>query len=133
MSKRELYFISGSPPCWSVMLALEVKGLNYTPVRLYNSKSEQNAPKLLAVNPRGEVPVLMDGNGSGDGATFCETLSILTYLDAAYPEPLLFGDTSTETAQMWQSISECNSNLTDHVGDISRPISQNKGANLLIR
>lgn len=28
---RELYFISGSPPCWSVMLALEVKGLAYTP------------------------------------------------------------------------------------------------------
>ena len=27
MCKRELYFISGSPPCWSVMLALGVKGI----------------------------------------------------------------------------------------------------------
>jgi glutathione S-transferase len=70
MSTHELYFISGSPPCWSVMLALEVKGLNYTPVRLDNSKNEQKAPKFLAVNPRGEVPVLVNGNGSGDGANF---------------------------------------------------------------
>jgi glutathione S-transferase len=127
MSTRELNFISGSTPCWSVMLALEVKGLNYTPVRLDNSKSEQKAPKFLAVNPRGEVPVLVNGNGSGDGATFCETLSILTYLDAAYPEPSLFGDTPTETARVWQSISECNSNLTNQVGDISRPLFRNKG------
>ena len=65
------------------MLALEVKGLNYTPVRLDNSKSEQKSPKFLAVNPRGKVLVLVNGSGSGDGATFCETLSILTYRDAA--------------------------------------------------
>jgi glutathione S-transferase len=109
------------------MLALEVKGLNYTPVRLDNSKSEHKAPKFLAVNPRGEVPVLVNGNGSGDGATFCETLSILTYLDAAYPEPSLFGDAPTETARVWQSISECNSNLTNQVGYISRPLFRNKG------
>lgn len=126
MSTRELYFISGSPPCWSAMLALEVKRLNYTPVRLDNTKGEQKAPKFLAVNPRGQVPVLVDG--SGDGSTFCETLSILTYLDAAYPEPSLFGDTPIETARIWQSISECNSNLTDQVGDISRPLFRSKGA-----
>jgi glutathione S-transferase len=128
MSTRKLYFISGSPPCWSVMLALEVKELNYTPVRLDNSKSEQNAPKFLAVNPRGQVPVLVDENGNGHGATFCETLSVLTYLNAAYPEPSLFGDTPTETARIWQSISECNSNLTNQVGDISRPLFRSKGA-----
>ena len=103
------------------------------PVCLDNSKSEQNVPKFLAFNPRGEVPVLVDRNCSGDGATFCETLSILTYLDAAYPEPSLFGDTSTATLQIWQSIYECNSNLIDQVGDITRPLLRNKGANLLIR
>ena len=128
MDQRELYFISGSPPCWSVMLALEVKNLRYTPKRLDNAKSEQKAPKFLAINPRGQVPVLVDGDGSGAGAAVCETLSVLTYLDAAYPESPLFGTTPAETARIWQAISECNANLTDQVGNISRPLFRNKGA-----
>lgn len=128
MSTRDLYFISGSPPCWSVMLALEAKGLTYTQVRLDNSKSEQKAPAFIAVNPRGQVPVLVDRGGNGDDVTICETLAVMTYLDAAYPEPPLFGDTPIETARIWQAISECNSNLTNQVGDISRPLFRNKGA-----
>ena len=43
MSKLELYFISGSPPCWTAMLALEAKRLAWTPRRLDNAKREQNA------------------------------------------------------------------------------------------
>jgi len=72
MSKRELYFISGSPPCWTVMLALEVKGWNYRPRRLDNSKREQNTSAFLTVNPRGQVPVLIDSD-----LTVCETTAIL--------------------------------------------------------
>ena len=45
MTDRALYFISGSPPCWSAMLALEVKGLSYTPQRLDNQKREQKSPE----------------------------------------------------------------------------------------
>ena len=44
MTNRDLYFISGSPPCWTVMLALEVKSLPYTPQRLGNTKREQKSP-----------------------------------------------------------------------------------------
>jgi len=56
MTQSELYFISGSPPCWSVMLAMEIKGLDYTPRRLDNSKGEQKSDVFLAINPRGHVP-----------------------------------------------------------------------------
>ena len=85
MTEREIYFISGSPPCWSVMLALEVKGLAYTPQRLDNATREQKSPEYLAINSRGQVPVLIE-----DDVTVCETLAVLAYLEAATPKPPLF-------------------------------------------
>ena len=121
MTERALYFISGSPPCWSVMLALEVKGLAYTPKRLDNAKREQKSPEYLAINPRGQVPVLIDGD-----VTVCETLAVLSYLEAMTPTPPLFGSSPIETAKIWQSICDCDGNLREPVGQISRPLFRGK-------
>ena len=121
MTQRDLYFISGSPPCWSIMLAMEVKGLAYNPQRLNNAKGDQKSPDFLKVNPRGQVPVLTD-----DGNTVCETLAVLAYLDSAYPEPALFGNKPLETAGIWQAICDCDANLRNLVGDISRPLFRGK-------
>jgi len=122
MTQTELYFISGSPPCWSVMLALEVKGVGYEPRRLDNAKREQKSPDYLKISPRGQVPVLIDG-----GTTVCETLAVLSYLDAAYPNPPLFGSDPGDTARIWQAICECDGNLRDTVGEFSRPLFRGKG------
>lgn len=105
------------------MLALEVKGVTYTPRRLDNAKREQKSPEFLKINPRGQVPALVH-----DGTIVCETAAILSYLDAVVPGPPLFGRTPTETAQVWQLISECDNNLRDRVGDISRPLFRGKSA-----
>lgn len=118
---REIYFISGSPPCWSVMLAMAVKGVAYTPRRLGNSAREQKAPEFLAVNPRGHVPVLVDGD-----TIVCETLAILAYLDAGYPDAPLFGATPIETARIWQTICDADAHLRGPVGDLSRPLFRGK-------
>jgi glutathione S-transferase len=122
MTQPELYFISGSPPCWTIMLALEVKGIAYAPRRLDNAKGEQKSPEYLKINPRGQVPVLIDG-----GTTVCETLAVLSFLDAQYPEPRLFGQAPVDTARIWQAICECDGNLRDAVGEISRPLFRGKG------
>jgi glutathione S-transferase len=103
------------------MLALEVKGLDYRRRRLDNSKGDQKSPEFLAVNPRGKVPVLIDGD-----ITVCETLAILAYLDAAHPDPPLFGREAGETARIWQIICECDGNLRDPVGAMSRPLFRGK-------
>lgn len=123
MTERDLYFISGSPPCWSVMLALAVKGVAYTPQRLSNSAGEQKSDAFKRISPRGHVPVLVDG-----GTVLRETLAVLAYLDAAYAEPRLFGETPAETAQIWQVISECDSHLRKPVGDLARPLFRGKAA-----
>lgn len=121
MTQRELYFISGSPPCWTVMLALEVKRLEYQKQRLDNAKREQKSAAYLQINPRGQVPTLVD-----DKVTVSETLAILCYLDAAWPDPPIFGKDPTETARIWQTICEVDGSLREPVGDISRPLFRGK-------
>ena len=123
MTQREVYFISGSPPCWTVMLALAVKELAYTPRRLDNAKREHKSPEFLAINPRGQVPVLTDGDHS-----VRETIAILAYLEAQHPAPPLFGESPLEVALIWQTIGECDGQLRGPVGDITRPIFRGKGA-----
>jgi glutathione S-transferase len=121
MAQRDLYFISGSPPCWTVMLALEVKGLAYNQKRLSNSGGEQKSAEFLAVNPRGHVPALIDGD-----VTVCQTLAILAYLDSLTPAPPLFGTEPWETARIWQSICDNDNHLRKPVNDLARPLFRGK-------
>lgn len=121
MTERELYIISGSPPCWTVMLALEIKGLSYEQRRLDNAKREQKSAAYLAINPRGQVPTLIDGD-----VNVSETLAVLAYLDARYPSPPLFGENAVDTALIWRILCEVDGNLREPVGDISRPLFRGK-------
>jgi len=105
------------------MLALAVKGLEYFPRRLSNTAGDQKSPEYLAINPRGHVPVLVDGD-----TVVTETLAVLSYIDAAYPAPPLFGETPEQTARIWQTISECDAHLRGPVGNISRPLFRGKTA-----
>jgi glutathione S-transferase len=95
----ELFTIGGSPFGWRVQLALEVKGLPYERRILEVSKNQHRTPAFLAINPRGQVPALRDGD-----LVVCESLAILAYLDRKHPSPSLFGATPPETAAVWQSI-----------------------------
>jgi glutathione S-transferase len=98
----EVFWGSGSPFSWRVLLALEVKGLAYQGKLLEFSKQEHKSPAFLALNPRGQVPVLRDGE-----VVVYESLAILAYLDRQYPDPPLFGRSPAEAARVWQSVVEC--------------------------
>jgi glutathione S-transferase len=76
-----LYWGSGSPFSWRVLLALEHKGLPYQSQLLHFDKQEHQSPQMLKLNPRGRVPVLKDG----DYVVF-ESVAVLYYLDVKYPE-----------------------------------------------
>src|SRR4051794_37484747 len=102
----ELYWGSGSPFAWRVMLTLEVKGLAYESKLLEFSKSDHKTDAYLKLNPRGKVPTLKDG-----GFVVYESLAIMSYLDRKYPAPPLFGTSAEETGLIWQAISECDSYL----------------------
>jgi glutathione S-transferase len=118
----ELYWGSGSPFAWRVMLTLEVKELPYESKLLEFAKGENKTPAYLKLNPRGKVPTLKDGD-----FVVYESLAIMTYLDRKYPEPKLFGTTAEETGLIWRMICECESYFVP-VGDkVVRPMFFGKG------
>ncbi|MGH7888014.1 MAG: glutathione S-transferase family protein [Candidatus Binatia bacterium] len=118
----ELYWGSGSPFAWRVMLTLEVKGLDYESKLLEFSKGENKSPEYLKLNPRGKVPTLKDG-----AYVVYESLAIMTYLDRKYGEPPLFGKTAEQTGLIWRTISECESYLVSTGDKVVRPIFFGKG------
>ena len=97
----DLYWGSGSPYAWRVLLALEYKRLPYTSHLLQFSKQEHKSPQMLALNPRGRLPVLKDG----DYVCF-ESLAILYYLERKYPQPPLFGRSAEEGGTIMRVICE---------------------------
>ena len=97
----EIYWISGSPFAWRVLLTAEVKGIPYEGKLLEASKGDLKSPEFLAINPLGRVPALRDGN-----FTLHESLAIMVYLDRKHPNPPLFGRTAEEAGRIFQGISE---------------------------
>ena len=73
------FFTNGfSPFARKVAMALEYKDLAYEAV---DGLAHANHARLIAVNPRAEVPVLVDG-----GITVVNSSDIVDYLDRRYPE-----------------------------------------------
>jgi glutathione S-transferase len=118
----ELYWGSGSPFAWRVMLTLEVKRLNYASKLLEFSKGENKAPVYLQLNPRGKVPTLKDGD-----FVLWESLAIMAYLDRKYPDPPIFGTTAEETGLIWRALAECESYMMSAGDKVVRPIFFGKG------
>ncbi len=97
----DVYWGSGSPFSWRVLLALEYKRLSYSNHLLQFSKQEHKSPQMLSLNFRGRVPVLKDG----DYVVF-ESLAVLFYLDRKYPTPPLFGRSPEEAGVIMRVICE---------------------------
>jgi glutathione S-transferase len=98
----EIYWGSGSPFSWRALLALEWKKIPYKSTLISFSKGEHKSTEFTAMNPRGKVPVLRDGD-----VMLYETLAILNYLERKQPEPALFGRTSSEAGAIAREVSEC--------------------------
>lgn len=75
-----LYYGSGSPYAWRAQLALEHKALPYELKVLSFAAGDTRKPEFLALNPRHQVPVLVDGD-----FVLYESNAIVEYLDEAYP------------------------------------------------
>jgi glutathione S-transferase len=118
----ELYWGSGSPFAWRVMLTMEVKNLAYQSTLLEFSRGDHKTASFLKLNPRGKVPVLKD-----DDFILNESLAIMTYLDRKYPRPPLFGTTPQETGLIWRIIMEAESYLLSAGDKLVRPIFFGKG------
>jgi glutathione S-transferase len=117
----EIYWGSGSPFAWRVLLALEHKQLPYQSHLLQFSKGEHKTPAYLALNPRGQVPTLRD-----DTLVVHESVAILAYLERRYPERPLFGTSPAETAAIWQRVMESVTSLDATADAFILPIYFNR-------
>jgi len=109
----DIYWGSGSPFAWRVLLTLEYKRIPYRSHLLQFSKDEHKSPQMLRLNPRGRVPVLKDGE-----FVCYESLAIMTYLDRKFPEPTMFGTTPEDAATIMRVICEYQAYAEEHITKI---------------
>ncbi|PCI63135.1 MAG: glutathione S-transferase [Kordiimonadales bacterium] len=111
------YFISGSPFAWRALFALEAVGAPYEAIELHGSNGDLKTPEFLAMNPRGKVPVLVDGD-----AIIYESAAILAYLDRKYPAKALFGNSAADAALVTQRSEEIGNYLMPALRDVFLPV-----------
>ncbi len=76
----KLYYAPGA--CSFVPHAmLEMAGATFEPLPIKLHKGEQNSAEFRALNPRGQVPVLVD-----DGQVVTQLVAIVNHLDHLFPE-----------------------------------------------
>ncbi len=86
----KLFFAPGA--CSFVPHAmLEIAGVNFEPSMVKLHKGEQRTADYLALNPRGQVPVLVD-----DGEVISQIVAILLHLDAKLPQAHIFPSAGVE-------------------------------------
>ena len=90
---RVLYHITLSPFARKLRIMLAEKNLEFT---LKLEKVWERRPEFLALNPAGEVPVLIEP----DGTVLAGTEAIVEYLDEAYRERLLIGINPVDRAEV---------------------------------
>jgi glutathione S-transferase len=109
-----IHWGSGSPNSWRVLLAAEMLRLPYESKLLEFSKGQHRTPEFLALNPRGKVPVLRDGD-----FVLYESLAILDYLDDL-GSGALYGRTAREVAVTRRIISEFECYVREPVTKVTR-------------
>lgn len=90
---RLLYHTPLSPFCRKVRLALREKNL---PFDLLQENPWEKNLQFFALNPAGEVPVLVEE----DGTVISGSYAIVEYLDDIYPDHPMLGRTPSERAEV---------------------------------
>ena len=77
-----LYDFELSGNCYKVRLLLGMLGLDYERVAVDSSKGETQTAAFKTLNPRGQIPVLQDGD-----LRLWDSMAILVYLARRYGDP----------------------------------------------
>ncbi|MDM7943319.1 MAG: glutathione S-transferase family protein [Hydrogenophaga sp.] len=101
----KLYFAPGA--CSFVPHAmLELAGVEFEPSIVKLHKGEQRSPEYLALNPRGQVPVLVDGD-----EVVTQIVAILLYLDEKLPLAGILPPAGLERARALQVLTWMNNTV----------------------
>ncbi len=98
------YDCATAPNTRRARMFLAEKGLTPDVREISIAKSEQLSDAFLQVKPMGTLPVLV----TDEGVTLTENVGIAAYLEAAFPDPALLGNSPVEKGQVmrWNAIVE---------------------------
>jgi len=101
----QLYFSPGA--CSFVPhLMLEKAGVPFEPIMVKLHKGEQLTAEYKAINPNGQVPVLVDG-----GEVLTQILALVGYLDKRFPQAHILPDTPMARARAIEMLSWFNNTV----------------------
>lgn len=101
----KLYYASGA--CSFVPhAALELAGATFEPAAIKLHRGEHKAPEYLAINPRAQVPVLVD-----DGEVITQIVAILLHLDAKFPQAHLLPAAGVARSRALQTLAWMNNTV----------------------
>ncbi|MGD2116933.1 MAG: glutathione S-transferase family protein [Chromatiales bacterium] len=103
MITLKLYDLDRSGNCYKIRLMLAMLDLDYERVRIDSTSGETQTAEFKRINPRGQIPVLVDGD-----TTIWDSMAILVYLARKYgDENWLPSDPLGEARVMqWLAVSE---------------------------
>lgn len=104
---RRLYHLPLSPQSRKVRIVLAEKKLD---VELKAERVWERRPEFLALNPAGEVPVLVE-----DGAVIADSGAICEYLEEMHPEPALIGRDALTRAETRRLVAWFEGKFADEV------------------
>ena len=107
---RVLYHLWLSPFCRKVRIVLREKGLDF---ELKTENLWQRREEFLALNPAGEVPVLVEE----DGAALADSTAICEYLEECYPDPPLLPGQPAERAEVRRLVAWFDRKFSAEVSD----------------
>ncbi|XP_023673343.1 glutathione S-transferase rho [Paramormyrops kingsleyae] len=99
-----LFWGSGSPPCWKIMIALEEKNLQgYHNKLLSFEKKDHKSKEVMDINPRGQLPTFKHGNN-----VINESYGACLYLESQFKSQgtQLIPDIPLEQALVYQRMFE---------------------------
>ncbi|MEL6599971.1 MAG: glutathione S-transferase family protein [Pseudomonadota bacterium] len=112
-----LWTVSGAPSPWRVALGMAFKGIESETRLLSASRREHKSESYLKLNDRGTVPTLESG-----GLALGHSVAILAWLDRAYPDAPLFGETPEDAGRIWQIAMDIFDHLPPATSGVLGPI-----------
>ena len=101
----KLYFAPGA--CSFVPHSLlEMAEAPFEPMLVKLHKGENHSAEYLAINPRGQVPVLVDGNH-----VITQILAIVHYLDDKFPEQRILPTEALERTRVLETLAWMNNTV----------------------
>jgi GST-like protein len=108
-------YAAGTSNGMRARLALEECGLAYNLHPVAIDKGENRTPQFLALNPNGQIPVIVDHDGpGGKPITLSQSSAILVY--CAEKSGKLMPKEGAARAAMWQALMSASTDVTPTIG-----------------